>query len=74
MNIPAIKGTIARRILVNFRADADTVAAQLPFPFRPKLQRGLAVVGICSIRLEKIRPALSPLSCGIASENARLGW
>ncbi len=70
MNIPSVKGTIARRILVNFRADADVVAAGLPFPFRPKLQRDFAVVGICLIRLEKIRPVFSPLCCGIASENA----
>ncbi len=70
MNIPSVKGTIARRILVNFRADAAVVAAQLPAPFRPKLQHGFAVVGICLIRLKNIRPALSPLPCGITSENA----
>ena len=70
MNIPAIKGTIARRILVNFRADPAVVAARLPAPFRPKLHSEFAVVGICLIRLEKMRPALSPLACGIGSENA----
>ena len=70
MNIPAVKGTIARRILANFRADSEVVAAQLPTPFRPKLVKGKAIVGICLIRLEKIRPALSPLPCGIHSENA----
>ena len=70
MNIPAVKGTIARRILANFRADADTVAAQLPQQFRPKLYKGRAIVGVCLIRLEKIRPVLSPLPCGMSSENA----
>ncbi len=70
MNIPAIKGTIARRILVNFRADPAVVAAHLPAPFRPKLQGEFAVVGICLIRLEKLRPALSPLAWGVGSENA----
>lgn len=70
MNIPVLKGIIRRRILVNFRADPAVVQATLPQPFRPKLHNGNAVVGICLIRLEQIRPALSPLALGISSENA----
>ena len=70
MKIPTVKGIIARRILANFRADAGVVAAQLPAPFRPKLRGQHAIVGICLIRLENIRPTFSPLRCGIASENA----
>ncbi len=70
MNIPVLKGVIRRRILVNFRADPAVVQATLPEPFRPKLHNGEAVVGICLIRLEQIRPALSPLAIGISSENA----
>lgn len=70
MNIPVLKGLIKRRILVNFRADPAIIQATLPEPFRPKLHNGNAVVGICLIRLEQIRPALSPLAVGISSENA----
>src|SRR5260370_637309 len=37
MRIPIIKGTIKRRVLVNFRADPPVVQRFLPQPFRPKL-------------------------------------
>ena len=70
MNLPTVKGVIARRILANYRADATVVAAQLPAPFRPKLHGGHAIVGICLIRLEKVRPTFSPWPCGMHSENA----
>lgn len=70
MNIPAMKGTIGRRILVNFRADADIVQSRLPAPFRPKLHDGQAIVGICLIRLENMRPASCSLPVGFSSENA----
>lgn len=70
MNIPVLKGLIKRRILVNFHADPAVVQAILPQPFRPKLHQGEAIVGICLIRLEQIRPAVSPLAVGISSENA----
>jgi hypothetical protein len=68
--MPVLKGAIARRILVNFRADPDVIQAQLPQPFRPKLHNGYAMVGVCLIRLEHIRPAALPLPIGVASENA----
>jgi hypothetical protein len=70
MQLPAIRGTIARRLLVNYRADPGVVAALLPAPFRPKLARGMSVVGICLIRLEAIRPRGVPAPIGLASENA----
>lgn len=70
MHLPVIQGTIARRLLVNYRADPGVVAALLPAPFRPKLAQGLAVVGICLIRLEEIRPRGMPAPIGLASENA----
>lgn len=70
MNIPAMKGTIGRRILVNFRADPAVVQSMLPAPFRPKLHNGDAIVGICLIRLENIRPASCALPIGFSSENA----
>lgn len=70
MNIPTLSGTIARRLLVNFRADPDVVQAMLPRPFRPKLHDNNAIVGVCLIRLERVRPAWLPLELGLSSENA----
>ena len=70
MRLPAIKGLIRRRLLVNFRVDTEVMERLLPPPFRPKLHRGYAIAGICLIRLEQIRPAWLPRFCGISSENA----
>jgi hypothetical protein len=70
MKIPTLTGLIKRRILVNFRADPDTVQRLLPEGFRPKLHRGKAVAGICLIRLEHIRPKMAPEFLGLNSENA----
>lgn len=70
MHIPKIKGVIRRRLLVNYRASPGVVQRLLPAPFRPKRQGAYALVGICLIRLEQIRPVGSPALVGIASENA----
>jgi hypothetical protein len=70
ISLPTIQGLIRRRILVNYRADPEIVAAVLPAEFEPKLFKGSAVVGICLIRLEQIRPLHVPSIIGISSENA----
>ncbi len=70
MRLPVIHGLIRRRLLVNFRVDAEVMRRFLPAAFRPKLHRGYAIAGICLIRLEQIRPASLPRFCGISSENA----
>lgn len=70
MRLPAIRGVIRRRLLMNFRVDAEVMGRFLPAPFRPKLHRGFAVAGICLIRLEQVRPTWIPSFAGIASENA----
>lgn len=70
MRLPTLEGVIRRRLLVNYRVDPDIIARQLPAPFRPKLQRGTAVAGICLIRLEHIHPTVLPIHVGFASENA----
>ena len=70
MKLPVIQGVIRRRILANFRVDPKVMQQQLPARFRPKLQRGYAVAGICLIRLEHIRPRFVPESIGLNSENA----
>ena len=70
MRLPNIHGIIRRRLLVNFRVEAEAVARFLPAPFRPKLHGGHAVAGICLIRLEHVRPGWWPIPGGLASENA----
>ena len=57
-------------MLLNFSADPAVVERLLPSPLRPKLARGHAVVGICLIRLEQIRPRHLPAAIGLSSENA----
>lgn len=69
MKLPTIHGYIDRRILVNFTADADVVRKIIPEPFRPKVYKGKAIVGICLIRLKHIKPKGFPDFMGLASEN-----
>jgi hypothetical protein len=70
MRLPVIRGVIDRRILANFRIDAEVMSRVLPPPFRPKLCGGYAIGGICLIRLKQIRPRLLPVPWGLGSENA----
>lgn len=69
MKVPAIKGVIDRRILVNFTVAPAIIQNILPAPFRPKLYKGHAIAGICLIRLKHIRPKGLPGFVGISSEN-----
>jgi hypothetical protein len=71
MRIPVLRGLIDRRMLVNFRVDADVLIRILPPPFRPQLvTEGIGMAGICLIRLKEIRPRWLPSFVGIGSENA----
>lgn len=70
MRVPRLRGEIGRRLLMNYRADPDTVARLLPPPFRPQLVEDSAVAGICLIRLGAMRPAGVPRWAGLRSENA----
>jgi hypothetical protein len=70
MQFLILRGTIDRRILVNFRVDPDVLSALLPAPFRPQLVGGWGVAGICLIRLRGIGPAGWPKFFGFSSENA----
>jgi len=69
MRIPTIHGYIDRRILINFTADPKVVEKIIPFPFRPKIYKGKAIVGICLIRLKNIKPKGFPDFIGLNSEN-----
>jgi uncharacterized protein YqjF (DUF2071 family) len=67
--LPVIQGVIARRMLLNFRADADVVQRLLPAPLQVDQQHGHAIVGVCLIRLENLRPRGVPGPMGLSSEN-----
>ena len=69
MKIPTIHGYIDRRILINFTADPVVVEKIIPFPFKPKIYKGRAIVGICLIRLKHIKPKGFPDFIGVNSEN-----
>ena len=70
MKIPVVRGIIDRRILVNYHVAPSVIAPLLPAPFKPKVVHGLGIMGICLIRLKKVRPAFLPSWLGISSENA----
>ena len=69
MKIPIIHDYIDRRILINFTADPKSVEKIIPFPFRPKIYKDKAIVGICLIRLIDIKPKEFPDFIGVNSEN-----
>ena len=66
---PVLRSRIARRLLVNHRADPAVVSRMLPSGFRPLTHDGWAIVGICLIRLDRLRPAGAPAAIGHRSEN-----
>lgn len=68
MNLPALTGTIERRVLVNYRVDPDTVARILPAPFVPTIVDGHAIAGICLIEL-RVRPRGLPQWLDVRSSN-----
>jgi hypothetical protein len=70
MKLPELEGVVERRLLVNYRVDAEVAARLLPAPFRPELVDGSAVAGICLIRLGQLRPRRGPRLLGLRSENA----
>lgn len=70
MQVPRLRGVIRRRLLVNFRVEADVLARVLPTPFRPELHAGYGIAGVCLIRLEELRPEAGPRVLGLSSENA----
>lgn len=69
IKLPTIHGYIDRRILVNFTADPHMVRNIVPEPFRPKIYKGKAIVGICLIRLKHIKLKGLPDFMGVSSEN-----
>lgn len=70
MRMPKVAGVVERRLLVNYRLDAEVAARCLPAPFRPQLVDGAAVAGICLIRLGHLRPHGFPDLLPYTTENA----
>jgi hypothetical protein len=70
MLVDRMHGTIARRILLNYRVEADALRRVLPPPFEPRLHAGVGIAGVCMIRFEGLRPRGLPPILGLASENA----
>lgn len=72
--LPAIRGVIKRRILVNFRIEPGALEPVLPDQFRPRTVEGAdgprAIGGVCCIRLTDMRPRGFPTAVGVTSENA----
>src|SRR4051794_16484471 len=70
VRLPRMAGEIERRLLVNYRVDPAALSGLLPAPLRPQLVDGLAVAGICLIRLGGLRPRGFPSVLGVTTENA----
>ncbi|MCE9554728.1 MAG: DUF2071 domain-containing protein [Planctomycetes bacterium] len=70
MKLPAIRGLMDRRILVNFKVDPAVLAQIVPAPLRPIEIGGHGIAGICLIRLRHLRPSPLPAWLGLGSENA----
>lgn len=65
-----MEGTIRHRLLVSYAADPDVVRPLVPAPLRVQEVAGRAVVGICCIGLDDLRPAGLPAWLGLRSDNA----
>lgn len=70
MIVATIGSVIERRLLVNYRVEPAVAARLLPPPFRPQLVNGMAVAGVCFLRLARFRPPHLPPVPGLATENA----
>jgi hypothetical protein len=66
---PTLEGIIARRILLNLRADPSVVRPLVPPSLELVTQHGNAIVGVCLIRLEQLRAKGVPAVIGVSSEN-----
>lgn len=73
MKLTTVHATIGHRLLINYAADPDVVAALLPDGLRPQTVDGHAVVGICALRLTQMRPPGVPARLGVTSDDAAHG-
>jgi hypothetical protein len=68
--LPDMEGIIDRRLLLNFRVDPEVAARLVPAPFRLNLKKGVAIAGVCLIRLTELRPRGLPRQLGVTTESA----
>lgn len=69
---PAIRGTITRRILVNYSVDLGRLDAVLPEPFvgREVGESGRGIGTVSFARIENARPRFAPEAIGVSFESA----
>jgi len=67
--LPVLEGTIARRVLLNFRVDSGIARRLVPAPLEIATHNGYAVAGVCLISLKNLRPKCLPAAFGLSSEN-----
>jgi hypothetical protein len=67
--LPILEGIIARRLVLNYRADPRLFSSIVPSPLQVATINGFAVFGICLIRLEKVRPKGFPSIVGVTAES-----
>lgn len=67
--LPIMEGVIRRRVLLNFRVEPDLVTPLLPAPIEVLSVNGVAIVGVCLIGMEQLRPKGLPGRIGMSSEN-----
>lgn len=60
---------MARRVLLNFRCEPSVARRLVPEPLEIAMQNGAAIVGVCLIRLERLRPKGMPALFVMAAEN-----
>lgn len=70
MRIPNLAATIERRLLISYAVEPELLQPILPEGLRPQLVKGVAVAGICLIRLGNVRPSLVKTELGWGGENA----
>jgi hypothetical protein len=68
--VPAVLGTLRRRLLVNAVVDPDEAVRHLPLGVRPHVTPTGTVVGCCLLDIEHLRPARVPAALGIAQRAA----
>ncbi|MCU1486633.1 MAG: hypothetical protein JWN67_3379 [Actinomycetia bacterium] len=70
MRLPVLDAVIRHRLLLNLRADPSAAAALLPSGLEPQLVDGSAVVGVCIVGLDALRPPHLPRWVGLSSDSA----
>lgn len=64
-----LRAQVRRRLLISYRIDPDIAQDLIPDQFRPQLVDGSAVIGVCMIGLQTVRPGWFRPRVGFRSEN-----